>query len=234
MIILQLKENLSEINYLIKNACEKVNRNPNEVRLLAVSKAQPTEKIIEAFNLGLHCFGENYAQELIKKYYQLPESIRNQIEWHFIGLLQKNKVKKILPIISFIQSVNSFSLAQEIDKQAAKLNLKAKILIEVNITREKTRKGIMSEDLNSLIKAFAALKNIEVQGLMCIAPLIEKEKTRLYFKEMKQLFDSVKKIKQENLKPSILSMGMSNDFEIAIQEGSTMIRIGTKLFGERT
>jgi len=142
-------------------------------------------------------------------------------------------VKKVLPLVSLIQSIDSIDLAEKINCEAIKLQRKANILIEVNISREESKHGVFKESLNDFIKNLKDFSNLEINGLMCLAPLIEKEKTRPYFKEMKKLFDGLQKLKQENLNAKILSMGMSNDFDIAIEEGSTMIRIGTKLFGER-
>ncbi|MFH1751544.1 MAG: YggS family pyridoxal phosphate-dependent enzyme [archaeon] len=226
---MQLKENFLEINSLIKKACKKAQRKPSDVMLLAVSKKQSVEKIKEAYSLGLKDFGENYAKELIEKSLKLPKNIN----WHFIGHLQRNKVKKVLPIVSTIQSVDSIQLAEKIDSEAKKLGLKAIIFIEINIAGKESRNGLKPEELQEFLFNARQLENIEIQGLMCIAPLTEKEETRQYFKKMNDLNSIITSLSYLNLNPKHLSMGMSNDFEIAIEEGTTMIRIGTALFGER-
>ena len=194
-----------------------------ETTLVAVSKTRTNEEILEAYNLGLRDFGENYVQELIKKMDTLPDDIK----WHMIGHLQTNKVKDIVKRnIYLIESVDSIKLAKEINKEAIKNNKKVKILIEVKISQDPNKTGCSKEKVDNLIEEVKQLSNINLQGLMTIGPNTEdKDIIRESFKEMKQLKDKY------NL--PLLSMGMSNDYKIAIEEGSNIIRVGTKIFGER-
>ena len=194
-----------------------------ETTLVAVSKTRTNEEMLEAYNLGLRDFGENYVQELIKKMDTLPDDIK----WHMIGHLQTNKVKDIVKRnIYLIESVDSIKLAKEINKEAIKNNKKVKILIEVKISQDPNKTGCSKEEVDNLIEEVKQLSNINLQGLMTIGPNTEdKDIIRESFKEMKQLKDKY------NL--PLLSMGMSNDYKIAIEEGSNIIRVGTKIFGER-
>ena len=194
-----------------------------ETTLVAVSKTRTNEEILEAYNLGLRDFGENYVQELIKKMDTLPDDIK----WHMIGHLQTNKVKDIVKRnIYLIESVDSIKLAKEINKEAIKNNKKVNILIEVKISQDPNKTGCSKEEVDNLIEEVKQLSNINLQGLMTIGPNTEdKDIIRESFKEMKQLKDKY------NL--PLLSMGMSNDYKIAIEEGSNIIRVGTKIFGER-
>ena len=194
-----------------------------ETTLVAVSKTRTNEEILEAYNLGLRDFGENYVQELIKKMDTLPDDIK----WHMIGHLQTNKVKDIVKRnIYLIESVDSIKLAKEINKEAIKNNKKVNILIEVKISQDPNKTGCSKEEVDNLIEEVKQLSNINLQGLMTIGPNTEdKDIIRESFKEMKQLKDKY------NL--PLLSMGMSNDYKIAIEEGTNIIRVGTKIFGER-
>ena len=195
-----------------------------EVTLVAVSKTKENKEIIKAYNLGIRDFGENYVQELIKKMDTLPKDIK----WHMIGHLQTNKVKDIIKInIYLIESVDSIKLAKEINKEAIKNNKKVNILVEVKISTDPNKTGCSKENLDNIINEIKQLSNINLQGLMTIGPNTEdKNKIREAFKEMKQL--------QNKYNLPLLSMGMSNDYKIALEEGSNIIRIGTKIFGRRS
>ncbi|GMV77617.1 MAG: YggS family pyridoxal phosphate enzyme [Chitinophagaceae bacterium] len=198
----------------------------NKTTLVAVSKIKPIEDILALYNLGQKDFGENYVQELVDKQSQLPTAIR----WHFIGHLQSNKVKYIAPFVHLIHGVDSFKLLQEINKQAAKNNRIIKCLLQVHIAQETTKFGFGLNELNDL-SMLQNLPNIQVVGLMAMASFSEdKQLVRNEFKQLKKLFDTLK-IAQPQF--SILSMGMSDDYTIALEEGSTMIRIGSLLFGKR-
>lgn len=198
----------------------------NKATLVAVSKIKPIEDILALYNLGQKDFGENYVQELVDKQSQLPTAIR----WHFIGHLQSNKVKYIAPFVHLIHGVDSFKLLQEINKQAAKNNRIIKCLLQVHIAQETTKFGFGLNELNDL-SMLQNLPNIQVVGLMAMASFSEdKQLVRNEFKQLKKLFDTLKIVQPQF---SILSMGMSDDYTIALQEGSTMIRIGSLLFGKR-
>ena len=194
----------------------------NDCTLIAVSKTKPIEMIEEAYKIGIRDFGENHVQELVQKINKLP----NDIRWHMIGHLQTNKVKDIIGKVYLIHSVDTIKLAKEIDKQSKKNNTITNILLELNIANEESKYGFKIEELDNAIKEIQLLTNIKIKGLMCVAPFTQTpEDNRIYFKEMKELKDKY------NLE--ILSMGMSNDYTIAIEEGSNYIRVGTKIFGER-
>lgn len=195
---------------------------PSNVKLIVVTKTRTVEEIKEAIDSGVTCIGENRVQEAKEKFPLLPK-----VEKHMIGSLQTNKVKLAVELFDMIQSVDSFKLAEEIDKRCGAIGKIMPVLIEVNIGDELSKHGIRLENVESFVKEIPQLKNINVQGLMCVAPLVNPEETRPYFKKMKQAFDSVHGLKW-------LSMGMSNDYKIAIEEGSNMVRIGTLIFGERS
>ncbi|MBQ6477189.1 MAG: YggS family pyridoxal phosphate-dependent enzyme [Bacilli bacterium] len=208
----------------MKEAIEELKKEiGNDVTLVAVSKTKPNEDILKAYDLGLRDFGENYVQELTSKMDSLPEDIN----WHMIGHLQTNKVRDIVKRnIYLIESVDSFKLAKEINKEAIKQDKKVNILIEVNIANDPNKTGIHTTELDNLINEVKELPNINLKGLMAIAPHTEDtNQIRISFKEMKKLKDKY------NFE--LLSMGMSSDYKIAIEEGTDIIRIGTKIFGER-
>jgi pyridoxal phosphate enzyme (YggS family) len=206
---------------------------PANVTLIAVSKTQPNSKILEAYDGGQRIFGENKVQELVAKFEALPKDI----EWHLIGHLQSNKVKYIAPFVHLIHSIDSFKLLQEVDKQASKIDRQVNCLLQVHIAQEETKFGFSENEIVDLLQsnAFEQLKNIQIQGLMGMATFTDNvDQVRSEFKTLKTLFEKLKSMKlpaQFNLKD--LSMGMSGDYKIAIEEGSTMIRVGTALFGER-
>ncbi len=223
-------ENLKNINSIIQNTCAECNRNPEEVTLIAVSKTKPVEMIWEAYNAGIRDFGENKVQEMCDKMEQLPKDIR----WHMIGHLQRNKVKYIVGKTALIHSVDSLRLAEEINKQAEKKNVIADILVEVNMGREETKFGVLEEDALQMITDISKLKNIRVKGLMTSAPYVDDFNENLeIFHKIKQLSVDIKNKNIDNISMDILSMGMSQDYIAAIKEGSTMVRLGTVIFGNR-
>jgi hypothetical protein len=202
------------------------------VTLVAVSKIKPAEDILKMYNLGQRDFGENYVQELVDKQQQLPKDIR----WHFIGHLQSNKVKYIAPFVHLIHGVDSFKLLKEVDKQAQKLNRVIDVLLQVHIAQEETKFGLDVSELNEIFNSqeLLQLKNVNIKGLMGMASFTaDKEKVRSEFNYLKSLFEKYAHLQPSNLKLQTLSMGMSGDYTIAIEEGSTMVRIGSLIFGER-
>ncbi len=220
---------LKEILLRIESACRRVGRDPSEVTLLGATKTVSPDTIRDFFECGLKVFGENRVQEFLKKYEVLKDL---NIDWHFIGRLQSNKVKYLMGKISLIHSLDRVSLAQEIQKRADKAGVVQKVLIEVNIGEEKTKGGVLPADLFDLFKYTLSLKNLKVLGLMCIPPYTENpQEARCYFSKLRELRDTLEK--EFSVELPHLSMGMSHDFEIAIEEGATIVRIGTLLFGER-
>ncbi|MCX6710159.1 MAG: YggS family pyridoxal phosphate-dependent enzyme [Candidatus Woesearchaeota archaeon] len=204
---------------------------PKGVLLVAATKAQSPEKIAEAVLSGVDAIGENYVQEGEKKFAKVNELISGKkVQRHFIGHLQKNKVKKALSLFDVIETVDSIELAEEIDRRAVK---KVPVLIEVNISGEETKTGIKEEDAEKLARNISALPNIELSGLMAIPYSDDREKLRGYFREMKILFERLKELKIPGADLKFLSMGMSSDYDIAVEEGANIIRVGTKIFGER-
>ena len=220
----QVKEN-------VQQACKKAGRDPREVTIIAVSKTKPLEMIEELRKEKVKDFGENKVQELREKY----EKISWPVRWHLIGHLQTNKVKYIVDKVALIHSVDSVHLAKQINKEAAKHQMKeVPILIQVNFAREVTKFGFSPEEAVEAIQEIAALEHVKVKGLMQIAPFVEDpEENREYFRAMKQLSVDIENKNFDNVDMSILSMGMTNDYEVAIEEGATMIRVGTGIFGER-
>ncbi|MCI9081181.1 MAG: YggS family pyridoxal phosphate-dependent enzyme [Lachnospiraceae bacterium] len=225
-----IKENLELVRQNIKNACEKAGRRPDEVTLIAVSKTKPVSMIKEAYSAGSREFGENKVQEIMDKYPQLP----SDIHWHMIGHLQRNKVKYIIDKATLIHSVDSLRLAEEISSQAEKKQVTANILVEINIAQEESKFGISREEAIQLVKNIAKLPHISVKGLMTIAPFVTNpEDNRKYFRQIRELSVDIAKENIDNVTMSILSMGMTGDYMVAIEEGATMVRVGTGIFGER-
>ncbi len=224
-----IKDNICALNEEISSAA-KTSRFRQDVTLVAVSKTHPAEMIMEAYDQGIRDFGENKVQELLSKYDDLPSDIR----WHLIGHLQRNKVKYIVDKVWLIHSVDSFKLAETIEEQAVIHGVDVNILIQVNISHEESKFGIDKEELTGLLKAVSALKHVHVQGLMTIAPFTEDpEECRWIFRELKNLSIDIDAMKIDNIRMKILSMGMSGDYKVAIEEGSTMVRVGTAIFGQR-
>ncbi|WP_455718533.1 YggS family pyridoxal phosphate-dependent enzyme [Anaerosporobacter sp.] len=225
-----IKENLSYVEQQIARACEKVGRNREEVTLIAVSKTKPVSLIDEAIDYGIREFGENKVQEIMDKY----ETVKTPVNWHMIGHLQRNKVKYIVDKVCLIHSVDSYRLAEMIDNEAAKKGVICDILIEVNIAKEDTKYGVMENEVIPLIEQVSKLSNIRIKGLMTIAPFVENsEKNRVHFRKLRNLYVDIKTKNIDNVDMKILSMGMTNDYEVAIEEGATMVRVGTGIFGER-
>ena len=225
-----VKENLKLVENNIEKACKRASRDPSEVTLIAVSKTKPVEMIMEAYEAGIRDFGENKVQELMDKIDRCPGDIR----WHLIGHLQTNKVKYIVDKVAMIHSVDSLKLAEEISRQAVKKNVNANILVEVNIADETTKYGISYDDCQDLVVSIIGLPNINVKGLMCIAPYTENsEENRKFFKRLCKLAVDIKQKVSDNTFTGVLSMGMTGDYEVAIEEGAAYVRVGTGIFGER-
>lgn len=226
-----IKDNYLDINKQIEQICLENNIEKNHVTLIAVSKTKPVSDIQQVYDAGCRDFGENKAQELVAKYDVLPKDIR----WHFIGTLQKNKVKYVVGRAALIHSVDSYELALEIQKRAEKMDCHCDILIEVNVAKEESKQGIKNfDDVIDTIRKISTLKNIHIKGLMTIAPICEKASDNsLYFKQLKDLSVDIKNKNIDNVDMDILSMGMSSDYEAAILEGATYVRVGTNIFGER-
>ena len=225
-----LKENLADVEAKIVKACENSGRQRDDVTLIAVSKTKPVETLKEAYDLGVRVFGENKVQELTDKYEALPKDI----QWHMIGHLQRNKVKYIIDKVALIHSVDSIRLAETIEKEAAKHNITANILIEVNVAKEESKFGLMPEELDELINKIKDFNHIQVKGLMTIAPFVENPETnREIFRSLRKLSVDISNKNVDNVNVSILSMGMTNDYTVAVEEGATMVRVGTGIFGAR-
>ena len=225
-----LKENLANVEKNIEQACKNAGRSRDEVTLIAVSKTKPVEMLQEIYDENIRDFGENKVQELCSKMEQLPSDIR----WHMIGHLQHNKVKYIVGKVELIHSVDTYRLAEEINIQAKKQNVIVPILVEVNIAHEESKFGISAEDAILLVEEISKLENIRIKGLMTIAPYVENpEDNRLYFRKIKQLSVDITNKNIDNVFMEILSMGMTGDYMVAIEEGATMVRVGTGIFGER-
>ena len=228
---MSIKDNIDDILKRVGNACKKAGRNPGDITVVAVSKTVDYQRAKEAVEAGINNLGENRVQELVKKYEDMKDT---DAKWHMIGHLQKNKVKYIIDKTVLIHSVESLELAEEINKRAEKNNLIADILIELNIGEEESKFGITEERVYDFINSMDKFDNIRVLGLMTVAPFCENpEDVRWVFKKMKNIYDKVSTMKLQNVQMKYLSMGMTNDFEIAIEEGSNIIRIGTAIFGAR-
>ena len=226
-----LADNLAAIQSRIRQACQTVNRAPETVRLVAVSKLHPAALIAEAAAAGQQLFGENYVQELFDKAHLLSLPL----EWHMIGHLQSNKVKFLPGIVSMIHTVDRLSLAQEIDRQwREKQGSPCDILVQVNVSGEATKSGTTSAEALTLIQAIAKLPHVKVHGLMTMPPFFDDpDAARPYFRELRLLADQIRPEAIPGVEMAELSMGMSGDFEVAIEEGATLVRVGTALFGER-
>ena len=225
-----LKDQLEDVEARIQAACRRAGRSRDEVTLIAVSKTKPVETLREAYDLGVRVFGENKVQELTAKYEALPDDIH----WHMIGHLQTNKVKYIIDKVDLIHSVDSLKLAETIEKEAEKHALTADILVEVNVAQEESKFGLKTEEVIPFIEKLSGFSHVNVRGLMTIAPFVENpEENRSIFADLHQLSVDISNKNIDNVNVSILSMGMTNDYEIAIEEGATMVRVGTGIFGAR-
>ena len=225
-----LKEQYQEVKEIVKQSCINASRDPEAATLIAVSKTKPVEMLQEVYDCGCRHFGENKVQELMDKYDKLPKDIK----WHMIGHLQRNKVKYIVGKTYLIHSVDSLRLAEEISKEAVKKNVDVDILIEVNVAMEESKFGTTLEDAVKLTEEIAQLPNIHIKGYMTIAPFVDNpEENRVYFQKLKQLSVDITQKNIDNVSVECLSMGMTNDYEVAISEGATFVRVGTGIFGER-
>lgn len=226
-----IKSNLEGINARISKAAVACGRDPESVRLVAVSKTVPSERVREAIDAGVTILGENYVQEARDKIDALDSC---PVSWHFIGHLQSNKAKIAVKLFDLIHSVDSLKLAAELDKQAKKLNKVQKILVQVNIAQEATKSGLPEQDTPQLIKEISRLENLAIKGLMTMPPYFNApQRVRPFFKALRKLRDRIKKLQLPAVSLDELSMGMTGDFEVAIEEGATLVRIGTAIFGER-
>ena len=225
-----VEKNISEVKKRISEAAKAAGRNENEVTLIAVSKTKPVEMIKEAYDTGIRDFGENKVQEIMEKYPLLPSDIR----WHLIGHLQTNKVKYIIDKVCMIHSVDSLKLAEEISRQAVKHNVTVDILIEVNVAAEESKFGVRPEDASDLCRDISTLPGIRIRGLMTVAPFTsDPEENRPVFCALRQLFVDIDGKNIDNVCMDCLSMGMSGDYTVAIEEGATFVRVGTSIFGQR-
>lgn len=223
-------ENLEKVEEKIKQACERSGRKREEVTLIAVSKTKPVEMMKEAMGAGIRVFGENKVQEILKKEVLLPADI----DWHLIGHLQRNKVRQIAGKVAMIHSVDSLRLAEQIQKEYEKIEQTAHILIEVNVAREESKFGLMPEETEEVIRRIALMPNIHVCGLMTIAPYVEDpEENRVHFRNLRKLLVDINAKNIDNINMRELSMGMTGDYETAIEEGATFVRVGTGIFGSR-
>ncbi len=225
-----IAENLKQVEENICAACKRVGRNRDEVTLVAVSKTKPVEMIQEAMAEGMVTFGENRVQELMDKL----EKIKEPLQWHLIGHLQRNKVKYIIGHVCLIHSVDSFRLAEQINQESEKKQIKTDILLEINIADEDSKFGLKKEHEMPVLKQLAVLPYLRVRGLMTVAPFVENaEENRKHFQNMKKLMVDINQKNINNVYMDILSMGMTGDYEVAIEEGATIVRVGTGIFGER-
>jgi pyridoxal phosphate enzyme (YggS family) len=225
-----VKDNLANVEKRIQAACDRAGRNRGEVTLIAVSKTKPISLIDEAIDYGMTEFGENKVQEIMDKY----DTVKSRVNWHMIGHLQRNKVKYIVDKVCLIHSVDSYRLAEQVDADAKKKGVICNILIEVNVANEETKFGMSTEEVLNLVSDIAKLPNVRVKGLMTIAPFVENpEENRIHFRNLRNLYVDIKTKNIDNVDMEILSMGMTNDYEVAIEEGATMVRVGTGIFGER-
>ena len=221
---------LEQIEERICAACKRAGRNREDVTLIAVSKTKPVPLLKEVYDCDIRHFGENKVQELTDKYPQLPDDIK----WHLIGHLQRNKIKYIIDKVYLIHSVDSIRLAQALHDEATKRGIKIDILLEVNIAEEETKFGFKANEMDTVIDEISKMSSLQVRGLMTIAPYVENpEENRSVFATLRKLSVDIGSKNIDNVSVDILSMGMTNDFEVAIEEGATMVRVGTAIFGER-
>ena len=227
----QIKNNLEVINNEISNSAHKAKRKLQDITLIGVSKRHSVETVINGINAGIKTFGENYINEAVDKIDRIDN---DSLSWHFIGHLQSNKAKFAVKYFDLIHSVDTIKLAKEINKQAKKINKIQEILIQINISEEESKSGIDSNEACLLVKGISVLENVRLTGIMGMPPFsIDPENARKYFKELNKIKDDIDAQKFPSVIMKHLSMGMSQDYNVAIEEGSTMVRIGTKLFGQR-
>ncbi len=225
-----IADNLREIHFRMQQACERSGRNIDDVTLIAVSKTKPLSALQEAYDADARDFGENKVQEILEKAPAMPSDAR----FHMIGHLQRNKVKQVLPHTVMIHSVDSVRLAEQIQNDAKKAGIVADILLEINVAKEESKFGFMPEEAESAVCTISRFPNLHICGLMTIAPFVEDaEENRPIFKKLYQLSVDIKSKNIDNVSMGVLSMGMSGDYEVAIEEGATLIRVGTSIFGIR-
>lgn len=226
-----IKENLEEVREKIRQACQRSGRREEDVTLISVSKTKPVEMLREAYEAGSRDFGENRVQEIMEKYGQMPEDVR----WHMIGHLQKNKVRQVIDKAVLIHSVDTVELAEQIEKDAAKRDLTVDILLEVNVAEEESKFGFRTEEVEAAVMKIKEFPHVHIKGLMTIAPFVSNsEDNREVFKKLYQLYVDIRSKNIDNVNMSVLSMGMTGDYEVAVEEGATIIRVGTGIFGART
>lgn len=225
-----IKDNIKQVKKNIEAACTRAGRSISEVTLISVSKTKPVSDIEEAYNAGSRDFGENKVQELDDKYPVLPKDIN----WHLIGHLQTNKVKYIADKVCLIHSVDSVRLAEQIEKEAVKHKVDINILVQVNVANEDTKFGLDYEETVNVIKEISQFEHVHIKGLMTIAPFTENpEDNRIYFRKLKALSQNIAGLNIPNVEMKELSMGMTGDYEVAVEEGATLVRVGTGIFGNR-
>lgn len=225
-----VQDNYNHVKERVEKVAVKSGRSPKDITLIAVSKTKPLSDIEELITIGVNDFGENKVQELCEKF----ENVSKSVNFHLIGHLQTNKVKYVVDKACLIHSVDSIKLAKEIQKEAAKRNIISEILIEVNVAEEESKYGLKVDEVIPFVKEISAFSNIHVNGLMTIAPFVENpEENRKYFRTLKQLSLDIISKNIDNISMNVLSMGMTNDYEVAIEEGATMVRVGTAIFGAR-
>lgn len=226
-----IRENLTHTRQNMEDACHRAGRDAGDVTLIAVSKTKPLPMLLEAYEAGVRDFGENRVQELVEKYEALPKDVR----WHMIGHLQRNKVKYLIDKVSLIHSVDSLRLAQEIQREAEKKHKEVNILVEVNVAGEESKFGSRREETLQLVKEIALLPLVHIQGLMTVAPYVENpEENRWIFANLQQLAVDIDRENIDNVNMNVLSMGMTGDYPVAIEEGATCVRVGTGIFGNRS
>ena len=227
---MMIKEQLEEVRERVNAACLRAGRDPKSVTLIAVSKTKPAQAVQEAYEAGARDFGENKVQEILQKQPALPQDIR----WHMIGHLQRNKVHQVIGKAVLIHAVDSLRLAEQIEQEAAKRNLDVDVLLEINVAKEESKYGFFLEDAEEAIRQISSLPHVHIKGLMTIAPFVENpEENRGIFQKLYQLSVDINDKNIDNVTMGVLSMGMSGDFEVAIEEGATMVRVGTSIFGAR-
>ena len=226
-----VRENLREVQEKLTAAALRAGRKPEDVLLIAVSKTKPIELMMEAYEAGIRDFGENKVQEILRKAPLMPPDVR----WHMIGHLQKNKVRQVIGTVCLIHSVDTVELAEKIEKEAEKQDLDVDILLEVNVAEEETKFGFRMEEAADAVRAISAFPRVHIRGFMTSAPDTETpEDNRKFFRKLSDLAVDTKSKNLDNVYVSALSMGMTNDYEVAVEEGASMIRVGTAIFGART
>lgn len=225
-----VKENLREVIHNMEIACKNSGRDMKDVTLIAVSKTKPNDLIMEAYESGIRDFGENKVQDLVKKSEELPKDIK----WHMIGHLQTNKVRQLLGNTVLIHSIDSIRLADTIDTEAKKKNIHVDGLLEINVAKENSKYGFVEEELEEILPIFARYKNLHIKGFMTIAPNVENaEENRKVFEKLSKMSVDIKAKNYDNIDVRFLSMGMTGDYMVALEEGANFVRVGTGIFGKR-